>query len=458
VSSSEWLGRFAGREIHFIPDDLAKAGQFLVDAHIPGEGWGDYPGVSPNLHPTAQAISALRALRHPREPELASRAAAWAIGQFGDDPPGSGQDIIDLLVVLAASGELASEFVTRLYGVLQGLLGEGTDDHESTRLLAQVILLAEWWPDDHRAVVSPWAEELVRRSRGVHAWHTTAGATDSVPLTAWAVRALTGWRHLPQAPEAIDRGIVHLHECLRRAGRDPDASMSPYVLGLVVRALAGDTGWAPDVTRRYRARLRAGQLPDGGWGAGWQAGVSTEHTGMAVVALVESGCCRYMPSEDARDLVTELEQVTKRLHAMEQNKEATIRADRTLATERSVKKQASEQEFARILDRRELDQGLFMPIPPQPPISKTAHNLVSEFMRTRRKTPAENWADLVYWIDQHGLDLPDDEFLELFQEQMRGRGFSWVLIWRMRRWANAVIKLGSAERGFVAESLRREPR
>lgn len=365
MSAAEWLGRLAPAEEHLVPADLRRAASFLRGHRNPDEGWGDHPRLPTDIQVTAQVITALQALRDPKAGELVAGVAAWARDRYADRPPTTAQDAIGLLTLATADQDLDGHYPQRLRTVLGAAMARLDSDRVSTPTLAQAVLAAEPWTEEHRQRARPWARELARRGQGADAWHRSGLPEESLAVTSLAVRALAPWRDGDQkAAKAVRHGLEHLRSHLLAQGWESSTLSGTYALTLVLRALATDPEGAPELLEEGVDLLRSRQGSDGGWTGGTPGSgpSSIEHTAVAVTALVESGACRYVPMPAAgsviRELRTELEEVARRRAALEQDIEEQIdeRLGKAAAERRQLRRrlQETEAELERVREREKL--------------------------------------------------------------------------------------------------------
>lgn len=345
MSDTEWLDQLIVAEEHLIPADLRKAAEFLRSTRNPGEGWGDYPRVSTDLNVTAQVISALQTLRHPKVRELAASVAAWAHRHYEEQPPTTAQDAIALLVLATADQETEGSYTEELRASLRTALKYLDSDRLSTLTLAQAVLATELWPDEYKNRAQPWVQELVQRGQGADAWNKAGLPEESLPVTALAVRALAPWRLHNSVAAVMQRGLEHLRSHLFAHGWASPALSGTYVLSLVLRALVCDTDSEPELSEEGLGLLRSRQRSDGGW-TGTEAShgsSSVEHTAAAITALAESGCCRYVPLLGTRGVIRQL---TKSLDEVTQL-EAALQEDIEGQVEERVGQAISERDQLR---------------------------------------------------------------------------------------------------------------
>ncbi|MCL8015150.1 hypothetical protein [Streptomyces sp. AS02] len=329
MNAEEWIEQLALTKEHFIPSALRSAADFLCLMRTRGEGWGDYANLPVELHPTAQAVSALRMIQHPRTKEFAASAAAWTRARYKDDQALGSQELIDLLSVASADDDLADTHYRQLLAQLSRKIEGLNGDPLSTPLVAQAVLLVETWPEQERDCARPWVEEMVRRASGFRSTQGTASG-EHLLVTSWLVRALAPWRHVPAVDATVSRGLEYLRTHLREFGWDSPMWSTTYPLCLVLRALSVEPDVATDLTEPGLTKLRSLQNTDGGWSGAPPAVSSVEHTTAAMTALKEFGACQYVPFVSTRsvirELVTSLEEVTRKYKATEEDIDRQVEA------------------------------------------------------------------------------------------------------------------------------------
>ena len=206
-----WLNRLDAGEEHVIPGALQAAMKFLLEAQIHGEGWAGYPCLPADLHVTAQVVTAVRLFRQQATDVAAGNAAVWIRTKASS--PDTAEALISLLAV--AEGPLDGSHTDDLRAELAEKLKNGDP---STVILARALLVAERWPETARETARPWVERVIGRQQSDGSWPSAHLAEESVPVTAWAVRALAPWRDRPDVAMAADRGLAYLRSVLQEQG------------------------------------------------------------------------------------------------------------------------------------------------------------------------------------------------------------------------------------------------
>lgn len=324
-----WRKRLESGEEHVVPGPLRAAMKFLLDAQIRGEGWAGYPHLPADLHVTAQVVTAARLFRHQAADVATGNAAVWIGSAFPSLD--TTEDLISLLAVV--EGQSDGTDTDGLRGKLAVNLGNGDP---STVLLARALLAAEHWPHVARATARPWVDRVLGRQLSDGSWSSAHLAEESVPVTAWAVRALAPWRDRREVATAADRGLTYLRSVLGKQGWTSPALTGTYVLTVVLRALATGSGQA-ELSEEGLDRLRLLQGPDGGWGGGPGEPSSSEHTAAAVIALAEFEAFRFVSLRLTRltvaELQSELSELAKKQAVVNANIDAWVeeRAGKILA-------------------------------------------------------------------------------------------------------------------------------
>ena len=292
-----WPEDLSALEERFIPRHLSISLRYLRESRVPGKGWPRYPGLPTDLHSSALAVYAMSLVGDQSLQVVVANGTSFIREEYGKERQESLEDILDLLLAASAESNPDTSYVRSLQNKLGAATGQAEKGEQelTTHFISQALMVSQGGRNPLE-YARPWAELLIRRQRSeTGGWATSDSDDESLPATAWAVRALADLA-TPESQKATTSGLYYIHSKLKEGSWEAFvASGGTYGVSLVLRALFAAKSKESDLVESGTSVLRALMNADGGWGGGAGEISSIEYTAYAVLALLEGGDNRFIP-------------------------------------------------------------------------------------------------------------------------------------------------------------------
>ncbi|WP_078940718.1 prenyltransferase/squalene oxidase repeat-containing protein [Streptomyces cellulosae] len=305
-----WPDVVAEQEGTFIPAYLKKSVDYLVDSRESRKGWPPYVGLPSDLHSSSVVIAALRSLGDDSVGALIVDGAVYVRQVYGMRAKQAPiEELLDLIRVAHAE-DRSSDYAKQLRGRLFASAQAVKDGNRSfsTAVASRALLESAAW-EENSQLAQPWQKALLdRQDAETGGWPLVEDSNEvSITATAWAVRSLA-IADSEGSEVAVSGGLQYIESLIRNRGwTDIFDSQGMYTVALVLQAVSstqlGDQGIINDGVQLVRTRMNE----DGGWGGGPGDPSGIEYTAAVVMALVESGENRFLPTRVVKEALADLQ-------------------------------------------------------------------------------------------------------------------------------------------------------
>ncbi|WP_310718386.1 prenyltransferase/squalene oxidase repeat-containing protein [Streptomyces lydicus] len=257
-------------------------------------------------------IEALRSVGDDSVEVLIAEGAAYVRQEYGVRVKQAPiEELLDLIRVAHAEEEdRSTDYAKQLRGHLSASAQTVKDGNRSfsTTVASRALFECAAWAKNSMLVQS-WQQALMdRQDAETGGWPMIEDSHEvSITATAWAVRSLT-ILDSDQSKMAVSGGLHYIESQVRNRGwTEICDSQGMYTAALVLQAISstqsGDQAVINDGVQLVRTRMNE----DGGWGGGLDDPSGIEYTAAVVMALVESGANRFLPTRVAKEALVDLQ-------------------------------------------------------------------------------------------------------------------------------------------------------